>query len=125
MSGLADLLYNFYCITYQTSKQLWEALDKKYKLKDASTKKFLVGNFLDFKMVNTKLVVNQMKKLQVIISDLHNEGMIINEPFQVVAVSEKLLHFWKDFKNYLKHKRKELFMENLALRLCIEEDNRN
>ena len=47
-----------------------------------------------------------------------------NEPFQVTALIEKLPLSWKKFKNYLKHKRKELSMENLALRLRIEEDNR-
>ena len=31
---------------------------------------------------------------------------------------------WKDFKNYLKHKRKELSIEDLIVRLRIEEDNR-
>ena len=29
-----------------------------------------------------------------------------------------------DFKNYLKHKRKELKLEDLIVRLRIEEDNR-
>lgn len=103
-----DSLYNVYCIAYKTAKQLWEVLDKKYKLeKDADTKKFVKGKFLDFKMVNTKLVVNQMEELQIIISDLYNEGMIINEPFQVSVVIEKLPLSWKDFKNYLNHKRNE------------------
>ncbi|XP_052188980.1 uncharacterized protein LOC127799207 [Diospyros lotus] len=124
LSGLADPLYNVYCTTYATSKQLWETLEKKYKLEDAGTKKFLVGKFLDYKIVDTKLVVNQMEELQIIISDLHSEGLVINEPFQVAAVIEKLPPSWKDFKNYLKHKRKELSMEDLALRLRIEEDNR-
>ncbi|XP_052203126.1 uncharacterized protein LOC127808592 [Diospyros lotus] len=119
-----DSLYNVYCNAYQTSRQLWEVLDKKYKLEDVGTKKFLMGKFLDFKMVDTKLVVNQMEELQIIISDLHSEGIVINEPFQVAVVIEKLSHSWKDFKNYLKRKRKELSMEDLALRLCIEEDNR-
>ena len=31
---------------------------------------------------------------------------------------------WKDFKNYLKHKRKEMSLEDLIVRLRIEEDNR-
>lgn len=52
----------------KTSKLLREALDKKYKLKDAAIKKFLVGNYLDYKMIiATKLIVNQMEKLQIII----------------------------------------------------------
>ncbi|XP_052198257.1 uncharacterized protein LOC127805540 [Diospyros lotus] len=124
LSALVDSLYNVYCTAYPTAKDLWDALDKKYKLEDAGTKKFLVGKFLDYKMVDSKLVVNQLEELQVLFSDLLSEGLVINEPFQVAAVIEKLPPSWKDFKNYLKHKRKELSMEDLAVRLRIEEDNR-
>ena len=99
-------------------------MDKKYKLEDAGTKKFLVGKFLDYKMVDTKTVVSQLEELQVLFSDLLSEGLVINEPFQVATVIEKLPHSWKDFKNYLKQKRKELSMEDLTIKLRIEEDNR-
>ena len=37
---------------------------------------------------------------------------------------EKLPPAWRDFKNYLKHKHKELKFEDLIVRLRIEEDNR-
>ena len=37
---------------------------------------------------------------------------------------EKLPPAWRDFKNYLKHKGKELKLEDLIVRLWIEEDNR-
>ena len=37
---------------------------------------------------------------------------------------EKLPPAWRDFKNYLKHKHKELKLEDLIVRLRIEEDNR-
>ncbi|XP_052203979.1 uncharacterized protein LOC127809256 [Diospyros lotus] len=124
LSALADSLYNVYCTAYPTAKELRDALDKKYKLEDAGTKKFLVGRFLDYKMVDSKLVVNQLEELEVLFSDLLSEGLVINEPFQVAAVIEKLPPSWKDFKNYLKHKRKELSMKDLAVRLHIEEDNR-
>lgn len=50
--------------------------------------------------------------------------MVINEPFQVASIIEKLPSSWKDFKNYLKHKRMELTMKDLIVRLRIEEDNR-
>ena len=43
----------------------------------------------------------------------------------MAAVIEKLPPSWKDFKNYLKHKRKEMSLEDLIVRLRIEEDNRN
>ncbi|XP_052193793.1 uncharacterized protein LOC127802137 [Diospyros lotus] len=107
-----------------TVAKLWEAPDKKHKLEDVNTKKFLVNKFLDYKMVDTKLVVNQLEELQVIFSDLLSEELVINEPLQVATVIEKLSCSWKDFKNYLKHKRKELSMEDMAVRLYIEKDNR-
>ncbi|XP_022152118.1 uncharacterized protein LOC111019908 [Momordica charantia] len=86
LSCLDDILYNVYCNAFDTSRQLWEALDKKYKLEDA--------------------------------------GLVINEPFQVAAVIEKLPSAWREFKFYLKHKRKKLSMKNLTVKLRIEEDNR-
>ena len=50
--------------------------------------------------------------------------MTLSETFQVAAFIEKLPPSWRDFKNYLKHKRKELSLEDLIVRLRIEEDNR-
>ena len=62
----------------------------KYKLEDAKPKKFLVEKFLDYKMIDIKLVANQIEELQIIISDQRSEGMDINESFQVAVVIEKL-----------------------------------
>ena len=50
--------------------------------------------------------------------------MNLPETFQVATIVEKLPPAWRDFKNYLKHKRKELKLEDLIVRLRIEEDNR-
>ncbi|XP_028119144.1 uncharacterized protein LOC114316664 [Camellia sinensis] len=50
--------------------------------------------------------------------------MSLSESFQVAAIIEKLPLTWRDFKNYLKHKRKEMSLEDLIVRLQIEEDNR-
>ncbi|XP_060182787.1 uncharacterized protein LOC132612695 [Lycium barbarum] len=92
LNGLDDGLYNVYS-GCKTSKELWNALDKKYKTEDAGLKKFVAAKFLDFKMV--------------------------------AAFIEKLSPLWKDFKNYLNHKRKEMTLEDLIVRLRIEEDNRS
>ncbi|GJX45722.1 retrovirus-related pol polyprotein from transposon TNT 1-94 [Tanacetum coccineum] len=45
---------------------------------------------------------------QVLLHDIHAEGMTVSEAFQVAAIIEKLPPSWVDFKNYLKHKRKEI-----------------
>ena len=50
--------------------------------------------------------------------------MVLSESFQVDVIIKKLPPNWKDFKNYLKHKRKEMKLEDSIVRLMIEEDNR-
>ncbi|KAK3031984.1 hypothetical protein RJ639_036189 [Escallonia herrerae] len=75
-------------------------------------------------MVDSKTVISQVQEFQLILHDIHAEGMVLGESFQVAALIEKLPLTWKDFKNYLKHKRKEMKLEDLIVRLRIEEDNR-
>ena len=45
------------------------------------------------------------------------KGMILLENLQVTTIMEKLPPAWRDFKNYLKHKRKELKLKDLIVRL--------
>ncbi|XP_076927135.1 uncharacterized protein LOC143590584, partial [Bidens hawaiensis] len=123
LNGMVDALYNVYCKP-KTAKDLWESLDPKYKTEDASTKKFVVAKFLDFKMIDSKTVMSQVQDLQVILHDIHAEGMSLSETFQIACIIEKLPPSWVDFKKYLKHKRKEMTIEDLVVRLRIEEDNK-
>ncbi|RVW41557.1 Retrovirus-related Pol polyprotein from transposon TNT 1-94 [Vitis vinifera] len=95
MNGLADSLYNVYS-DKKTAKELWESLDRKYKLR-----------------------MPGLRNLLWVAS-----STIRCETFQVAAIIKKLPPAWKDFKNYLKHKRKEMSIEDLIIRLRIEEDNR-
>ncbi|XP_071687917.1 uncharacterized protein [Rutidosis leptorrhynchoides] len=122
LNGMVDSLYNVYCKT-KTAKELWESLERKYKTEDAGTKKWVVAKFLEFMMIDSKTVMSQVQELQVIIHDIHAEGMVISEGFQVAAIIEKLPPSWMDFKNY-KHKRKEMTVEDLVVRLRIEEDKK-
>ena len=55
---------------------------------------------------------------------IFNVGLIVNDAFQVTAIIKKLPPLWKDFKSYLKHKLKEMTVENLIVRLRIEEYNK-
>ncbi|KAK3024747.1 hypothetical protein RJ639_043690 [Escallonia herrerae] len=123
LNGLDNALYNVYS-PMVNAKALWESLERKYKTEDAGSKKFIVSKFLDFKMVDSKTVISQVQEFQLILHDIHAEGMVLGESFQVAALIDKLPPTWKDFKNYLKHKHKEMKLEDLIVRLRIEEDNR-
>ncbi|GJT10873.1 pol polyprotein [Tanacetum coccineum] len=69
-------------------------------------------------------VQHDVQDLQVLLHDIHAEGMTLSETFQVAAIIEKLPPSWVEFKNYLKHKQKEMSVEDLVVRLRIEEDNK-
>ena len=76
-------------------------------------------------MVDSKTIVSQVQELQLILHEIHAESMTLSESFQVAALIEKLPPSWRDFKNYRKHKCKEIRIQDLIVRLRIEEDNRN
>lgn len=104
-----------------TLKELWDSFEEKYKTEDACLKKFAIVEFLKYKM---KVVEIQVQELQLIFHDLIVEAMLVNDAFQVAAMIEKLSPSWRDFKNYLKHKRNEMKLEDLVVHLKIEEDNK-
>ena len=112
MNGLVDSLYNFYS-NKKIAKELLESINQKYKTENVEAQKFIVGYFLDYEMVDSKTMVSQVQELQVILHETHAERMILSETFQVATIIEKLPPTWKDFKNYLKHKIKEMNIENI------------
>ncbi|XP_069144391.1 uncharacterized protein [Solanum lycopersicum] len=67
-------------------------------------------------MVDSKAVKSQLYELQLISQDLIAQDMVVNESFQVVAMIEKLPPSWNDFKNYPKHKCKEIKLEDLVIK---------
>ncbi|VFQ77009.1 unnamed protein product [Cuscuta campestris] len=98
LEGLAETLYPVYAGAKLT-KELWSSLNKKYQAKDVSTKKFIVGKMLDYKM-----------------------KVGVSEAFQVAAIIHKLPRSWEDFQADLKLKRTELNLEQLLMRLRIREE---
>ena len=85
LNGLENTLYNVYS-PIATAKELWESLEKKYKTEDAGLKKFMVGRFLEYKMVDSKTVMSQVQELQIILHEIHAEKMVLGESFQVDAL---------------------------------------
>ncbi|GKC04479.1 zinc finger, CCHC-type containing protein, partial [Tanacetum coccineum] len=73
-----------------------DSLEAKYMAEDASSKKSLVSNFTNYKIIDSRSVMEQ-----------HNELLGI-----------------LDFKHTLKHKKEELTLVELGSHLCIEESLR-
>lgn len=70
--------------------------------------------------MDNKAIISEVQEFQVILDEIHDEEMTISETFQVAATIEKLPPTWKNFKNYPRHKRKEMNIEQLIFKLRIE-----
>ncbi|WZZ67257.1 hypothetical protein YC2023_078627 [Brassica napus] len=122
LGRLIGPLYRVYC-EIPTAKELWRSLDKKYRGEDAGCQKYVVSKFHDFKMVDSKPIMDQVEALQLICHEIAAEGMSICETFTTLSFIEKLPPSYADFKNYLKHKKKKMGLEELIMRLQMESRN--
>ncbi|CAN6677554.1 unnamed protein product [Malus baccata var. baccata] len=110
LNDLDDSLYDAYS-SYKTAKDMWESMDKKYKSEVASSKN------------DTKFVVKQVEELQVIVHELDEENLGLEKGFVVGSIVKKLPSNWNDFKIYLKHLTKDMSMDQMILKLRVEEDH--
>ncbi|GKC08735.1 hypothetical protein Tco_1000345, partial [Tanacetum coccineum] len=88
---------------------------------DASSKKFLVSNFNNYKMVDSRSVMEQYHELLRILGQFTQHSLNMDESIYVYSIIDKLLPSWKDFKHTLKHNKDELSLVQLGSHFRIEE----
>ncbi|KAK3027782.1 hypothetical protein RJ639_042227 [Escallonia herrerae] len=123
LNSLSNELYDVYC-SYAHASDIWGALNKKYVIEDAGTKKYAIGNFLQFQISEGKDVSSQIHEFHLVVAELTKEWMPLPEPF-VTGSFEKLLKSWLDYKSMMKHKRKDMTLEDVIVHIRIEEKNRS
>ncbi|KAK3002398.1 hypothetical protein RJ639_021497 [Escallonia herrerae] len=96
-----------------------------YKEEEASSKKFLVSNYMDFEMTNDRPISVQVCEFQLIANDICAVGMVLDENFHIGAIVAKLPPTWNEYRNKLKHKKEDLALDQLMQHLHIEEETRN
>ncbi|GKE99278.1 hypothetical protein Tco_0022629, partial [Tanacetum coccineum] len=118
LKDMSDSLFDIYQ-SVESSKELCDSLEAKYMAEDASSKKFLVNNFTNYKMTNLRPIMEQYNKLLEILGRFTQHKMNIDEAIQVSYIIDKLFPSWKDFKHTLKHKKEELTLVELGSHLRI------
>lgn len=81
-----------------TKKKKWDALLKKYDIKEAGSEKYVVSWYLKFQMANDQSIELQSHELQKIAHEIISKGIVIDEEFWVVFLIDKLSPLKKDFK---------------------------
>ncbi|XP_042027280.1 uncharacterized protein LOC121774480 [Salvia splendens] len=124
LNGISDSLFDVYQ-NVESAKELWDSLEVKYMAEDALSKKFLVGNFINYKMVDSRPVMEQYNKLLRILGQFSQYDMKMDESIFVSSIIDKLPPSQKYFKNNLKHKKEELNLVELGSDFQIEQSIRD
>ncbi|GKD57356.1 hypothetical protein Tco_1290743 [Tanacetum coccineum] len=96
-------------------------LEAKYMAEDASSKKFLVSNFINYKITNSRTVLEKYNKLFGILGRFPQHKINMDESIQVSCIIDQLPPSWKDFKHILKYLKEKLTLVKLGSHLRIEE----
>ena len=107
LNGMSDTLFDIYQ-NVESAKELWDSLEAKYMAEDASSKKFLVSKFMNYRMVDSRPVMEQYNELLSIMGQFKQHGMAMDEAISVSSIIDKLPPSWKSFKHTLKHKKEEI-----------------
>ena len=67
-------------------KEIWNALEVKYKTKKIGTNKFIIQKYFDYKMLDNISVLDQVHKLQILVNKLRDLSINIPKSFQVGAI---------------------------------------
>ncbi|KAI3749922.1 hypothetical protein L2E82_20543 [Cichorium intybus] len=102
LNGMSDALFDIYQNVAE-ARELWDILEAKYIAEDALSKKFLLSDFNNYKMVDTRSVMEQYNEILRILGQFTLHNMKMDECISVSGVIDKLPPSWKDFKHNLKH----------------------
>ncbi|GKC34443.1 zinc finger, CCHC-type containing protein [Tanacetum coccineum] len=75
---MSDPLFDIYP-NVESAKELWDSLKSKYMAEEASSKKFLVSNFNNYKMVDSIPSMEQFNELLRILGQYTQHGLKIDE----------------------------------------------
>ncbi|CAM8990003.1 unnamed protein product [Rhodiola kirilowii] len=121
LNGMSDPLFDLYQ-NVESAKELWDTLEAKYTAEDASNVKFLVSNFNNYKMVDSRPVMEQFHEIQRILGQFPQRNLKMDEAISVSSIIDNLPPAWKDFRRTLKHKKEDISLVELAKELRMEEE---
>nr|GEV59503.1 zinc finger, CCHC-type [Tanacetum cinerariifolium] len=81
LNGMSNSLFDIYQ-NVESSKELWDSSEAKYMAEDASSKKFLVSNFTNYKMTHSRPVMEQYNELFGILGRFTQHKMNMDEAIQ-------------------------------------------
>ena len=103
ISVLAENLIDTY-LSLPTGKEMWKTLEAQFGVSDVGSELYLMEQFLDYKMVEDRPIVEQAYEIQTLSKDLKDCSKeipcVLPDKFVVGAIISKLPPSWKDWKEF-------------------------
>ena len=112
LNSLSNRLYHLFR-SIQSPKEIWNAFEVKYTSEKQGIDRFICMKYLKFQMHDNKSIMNQVDKLQVLVSKLKDLKVEVSEQLQVAAVITRLLSSWNNYRKKLLHTSKDLTLYQL------------
>jgi hypothetical protein len=100
---------------------LWDALTTKYGASDVDSDLYVMESFHDYKMTDNRSIVEQAHEIQCIAKELDHLKIFLPGRFVVGCIIAKLPSTWRNFVTSMKHKGREMSVENLIASLDVVE----
>ncbi|KAK4381929.1 hypothetical protein Sango_2920000 [Sesamum angolense] len=104
--------------------EIWNTLETRYRGDDARRKKYVVGKWLQFHMTDDKPIMDQVHEYENLVADVLSEGMKMCDVLQANVLLETFPPSWSEYRNHLKHKKKDMNLQELISHMRTEEANR-
>ncbi|KAK4404060.1 hypothetical protein Sango_0774600 [Sesamum angolense] len=105
LNYMTNTLFDLF-VNHKSARTIWNTLESRYGGDDAGRKKYVVGKWLQFQIVDGKSIMDQVHEYENIVADVLNEDMKMCEILQANVLLEKFPPSWNDYRNHLKHKKR-------------------
>ena len=123
LSVLGENIVDAYA-SIDNGKDMWDALEAKFGVSDASTELYIMEQFYDYRMTEERSVVEQAHEIQSFARELEHFNCILPDKFIAGGIITKLPPTWRNVATSLKHKRQEFSVPDLIGTLDVEEKAR-
>ncbi|KAL0324974.1 UNVERIFIED_CONTAM: hypothetical protein Sradi_5066700 [Sesamum radiatum] len=123
LNHMNNILFDLF-VNQKSAKEIWNTLETRYGSDDVGRKKYMVGKWLQFHMADDKPIMDQVHEYENLVADVLSEGIKMCDALQANVLLEKFPPSWSEYRNHLKHKKKDLNLQELISHMRTEEANR-
>ena len=122
MNHMTNPLFYLF-VTFRSTKITWEKLEVMYEADGARKKKYVVGKRLRFHFTDDKPIMEQVHVFKNLCAEMVSENMKMCEIIHANVLIEKFSPSWSNYRCQLRHKKKDLTLQELISHMTTEEAN--